>query len=119
MLKSLCFILLVSVSLSLAGRPKLRSDIIWRPAEFIPVLKDWINPLLPAPESWNVRLDYAESDALNQYAQALAEQTGNPISFIDSYKQSSEHVLSFGFQLKGDVTLQTIMMSDPTGLFLA
>jgi len=114
MLKNFCLILLLSVSISLAVRPKLRNDIIWRPVQLIPVIKDWIAPLMPSPESWNIPVDYAESDALNQYAQALAEQTGNPISFIDSYSQSSEHILSFGFQLKGDVTLETIMTADPT-----
>jgi hypothetical protein len=56
-----------------------------------------------------------ESDALNEFAQAVAESSGNPIDFIDSYKKSSENILTFGFKLKGSTTIETIMLGDSTG----
>jgi hypothetical protein len=59
----------------------------------------------------------SESDYLNEYAQALAEQKGNPISFIDSYGKSkyTQNILTFGFKLRGDTQLKTLFYGDSTG----
>jgi hypothetical protein len=115
MLFKISFILLVGLSLSLAARPQLRSDVVFQPSKLINVITKELSFLFPTPET---PFEFGESEELNQFAQALAEQNGNPISFIDSYTQSAEHVLSFGFKLRGNTTLETILLGDSTCLFI-
>lgn len=110
MLFKISFILLVSLSLSLAVTPPLRSEVMFRPAQLIELLSEQTNFGLSASAS--------ESDYLNEFSQALAEQNGDAISFIDSYKQSkySKSILTFGFKLKGNTKMRTILFNDSTGL---
>jgi len=112
----LALVLLMSVSVSLAAQPRLRSETIFRPAQLIELLSDQASFL----GLDNVISSGSESDYLNEYAQALAEQTGNPIQFIDSYAKSkyTQNVLTFGFTLRGNTKLRTIMFNDSTGYFL-
>jgi len=112
----LIFLISLCVSINLADRPNLRS-YVWRPSQFLPILKEGLAPVWQTLESWNIiPLDnFPESDVLNQYAQDVAEQIGDPINFIDTYSKSSEHIVTYGFRIKGDVTLQTIVTSDPSG----
>jgi hypothetical protein len=114
----LAFVLLMSLSVSLATQPKLRTEVYFRPAQFIELLSDQASSL----GLDNMVSSGSESDYLNEYAQALAEQNGNPISFIDSYGKSkyTQNVLTFGFKLKGNTKLKTILFEDSTGsqLFL-
>jgi len=108
----LAFVLLMSLSVSLATQPKLRTEVYFRPAQFIELLSDQASSL----GLDNMVSSGSESDYLNEYAQALAEQNGNPISFIDSYGKSkyTQNVLTFGFKLKGNTKLKTILFEDST-----
>ena len=109
-------ILLIGLSVSLAERPVLRSYIeAGRPSKFLPLANDLLTHILPKFQ-WDLvpQQELAESDALNQYAQSVAGQTGSPINFIDSV-QSSGHIVTVGFRFRCDITLQTILNSDPRG----
>lgn len=108
----LAFALLMSLSVSLAAQPRLRTETYFRPAQLIELLSDQASSL----GLDNVVSAGSESDYLNEYAQALAEQTGNPISFIDSYGKSkyTQNILTFGFKLRGNTKLKTIMFEDST-----
>lgn len=113
MLARISFILLLSFSLCLAETPKLRSEAVFRPALLIDLLKDTIEPLNILP---NLVFSATESDYLNEFAQSLAETSQNPINFINNYPRSkyTKGVLTFGFKLRGDVPLETILMKDST-----
>jgi len=110
------FLLFLSFSLCLAVRPKLRSDAIFRPVQVIELLKTQLSFLDNVAEGYvgNFVLNAAESDALNDLAQSLAECTTDPIEYLNSYTKSNEHVLSFGFKLRGATSIETIMMKDST-----
>jgi len=58
----------------------------------------------------------SESEYLNELAQALAEQNGNAIEFINSYpkSKSAEAILTFGFKLRGNTKLRTVLFNDST-----
>ena len=109
----LAFILLISLTVSLAAKPRLRSETYFRPAQIIELMSDQASSL----GLDSIISQGSESDYLNEYAQALAEQTGNPISFIDSYGKYkyTQNVLTFGFKLRGNTKLNTIMFNDSTG----
>lgn len=117
MLARLSFILLLSFSLCLAETPKLRSEAVFRPALLIDLLKDTIEPLNILP---NLVFSATESDYLNEFAQSLAETSQNPINFINNYPRSkyTRGVLTFGFKLRGDVPLETILLKDSTGMII-
>ena len=118
MLTKISLILLLSFSLCLAVRPKLRSDAIFRPVQLIQMMKNQL-PYLDNPAfgfaGYNL-MDAAESDELNTFAQSLAELTTNPIDFINSYTKTDEHVLTFGFRLNGSTTIETLLFNDSSGL---
>lgn len=113
------FLLFLSFSLCLAVRPKLRSDAIFRPVQLIELLKTQLTFLDNVAEGYvgNFVLNAAESDALNELAQGLAECTTDPIEYLNSYTKSNEHVLSFGFKLRGATTIETVMTKDSTGKY--
>jgi len=110
MISRLSLILVLALStFSLCARPQLRSDVIFRPSQLINILADQLTFIIPRQ-----KFDYPESDSLNEFAQELAEHNGNPIEFINSYTKSSEHLLTFGFRLRGNTTLETILLGDST-----
>jgi len=114
----LSLILLLSITLSCLARPQLRvnTDNYYRPQLLFKVLTEGSPFLANLPKGYSLpNQDNMESDALNEFAQAVAESSGNPIDFIDSYKKSSENILTFGFKLKGSTTIETIMLGDSTG----
>jgi len=100
-------IVLALATISLSARPHLRSDVVFRPSQLINILADQLSFIIPKQ-----KFDYPESDSLNEFAQDLAEQQGNPIEFINSYTKSSEHLLTLGFKLRGNTTLETILFGD-------
>ena len=102
-------LVLALATIASSARPELRSDVIFRPSKLINILTDQIDFLIPKQ-----KFDYPESDSLNELAQELAEYNGNPIDFINSYTKSSEHLLTFGFKLRGNTTLETILFGDST-----
>jgi len=113
----LSLILLLSITLSCLARPQLRvnTDNYYRPQLLFKVLTEGSPFLANLPKGYSLpNQDNMESDALNEFAQAVAESSGNPIDFIDSYKKSSENILTFGFKLKGSTTIETIMLGDST-----
>ena len=114
MLTKISLILLLSFSLCLAETPKLRSGAVFRPALLIDILSDSIGPLNIVP---NLMFTASESDYLNEFAQALADTTTNPISFINNYPKSkySKSILTFGFKLRGDTKIETILLGDSSG----
>lgn len=116
MLFRISFILLVSLTLSLAATPQLRSEVMFRPAQLIELLSEQSSLLKLAD---GLTVSASESDYLNEFAQGLADQTGDAISFIDSYKQSkySKSILTFGFKLKGNTKIRTILFNDSTGFY--
>lgn len=103
-------VLLLIVAICLAEKPKLRNEISLRPIQVIELLGDSLGYTLPG----------SESDYLNEFAQALADQNGNAISFIDNYKKSkyTSAILTFGFKLRGDTTFKTLLLNDSTGYSL-
>lgn len=113
MLFKISFILLVSLSLSLAT-PPLRSEVMFRPAQLIELLSEQSSFLKLAD---GLTVSASESDYLNEFAQALADHNGDAISFIDSYKQSkyAKSILTFGFKLRGNTKIRTILFNDSTG----
>jgi hypothetical protein len=108
-------IVLLSITMCLAVRPTLRvnTENYLRPQLLIKVLSESAPFLANMPKDYKLP-EHGESDALNEYAQAVAESSGNPVSFIDSYKKSAEHILTFGFKVKGSTTIETIMLGDST-----
>lgn len=113
MIKKLSILVLaLAISLSIAS-PKLRTEVIFRPSQLISVLSDQLSFL-------NIgTFTGSESDYLNELAQALAENGGNAIEFINSYpkSKSTEAILTFGFKLRGNTKLRTIMFNDSSGRF--
>jgi hypothetical protein len=110
------FILLLSITICLTARPALRvnTENYLRPQLLFRALSEGTPFLANVPKDYKLP-DHGESDALNEYAQAVAESSGsNPIGFIDSYKKSAEHILTFGFKVKGSTTIETIMLGDST-----
>lgn len=103
----LSLILLLSITMCMAAKPTLRSEISLRPIQVIELLGDSLGYTIPG----------SESDYLNELAQSIAEHDGNAISFIDNYPKSkyTKPVLTFGFKLKGNVSFKTILLTDGTG----
>jgi hypothetical protein len=113
------FVLLLSlIAICLAARPALRvnTENYLRPQLLLRILSEQAPFLANMPKDYKLP-EHGESDALNEYAQAVAESSGNQISFIDSYTKSAEHILTFGFKVKGSTTIETIMLGDSTGIF--
>jgi len=110
MIKKLSILVLaLAISLSIAS-PKLRTEVIFRPSQLISVLSDQLSFL-------NIgSFTGSESEYLNELAQALAENGGNAIEFINSYpkSKSTEAILTFGFKLRANTKLRTIMFNDST-----
>jgi len=113
MIKKLSILVLaLAISLSIAS-PRLRSEVVFRPSQLISVLSDQFSFLNMGTFSGS------ESEYLNELAQALAEQNGNAIEFINSYpkSKSAEAILTFGFKLRGNTKLRTVLFNDSTGKF--
>lgn len=115
MIKKLTIIVLaLAVGLSLA-EPKLRSEAMFRPSHLLSVLSEQSSFLNLGSSSL---FTGSESDYLNELSQALAEQTGNPIDFINSYPKSkfTDVILTLGFKLQGNTKLRTVMFNDSSGI---
>lgn len=116
MIKKLSLLVLaLAFCLSIAS-PKLRTEIIFRPSQLISVLSEQVSSLNIGSTGL---ASASESEYLNEFAQALAEHNGNAIDFIDSYEKSkyTDAILTFGFKLKGNTKINTLLFNDSTGIF--
>jgi hypothetical protein len=106
-------ILLFIVNLIFAKDLKLRSDIFFRPVKILDFFALNTDVLQQIPIS--------ESDYLNELSQTLSEYNGDPISLINSYAKSkyTQNILTFGFKIKGNTTLETLFLNDSTGIIFS
>jgi len=113
MIKKLSLIVLALVIGLTMASPKLRSEVMFRPSHLITVLSEQASSLNFGSAGV---FSASESEYLNELSQALAEQNGNAIEFINSYpkSKSTDAILTFGFRLQGNTKLRTLMFNDST-----
>lgn len=92
---------------------RLKTLGLQRPSFLIDVLGESIGPLKLCSHFIK---STRESDYLNELAQGLADNTGCPIKFRTDFPQPTDvdSLITFGFKLRGNITLKEILFRDPT-----
>jgi hypothetical protein len=113
-MNKIVLIFLISLGLCLASHPQLRSEALFRPSHLIDLI-----PSQGSFSSFSFLSQASESEYLNEFAQALAEQKGDSFSFIDSYSKSkyNEKILTVGLKFNGNTKLKNIMFNDISGFY--